>query len=167
MRLFHVSEEPGIATFAPRVIDGKSLVWAITEKCLPNYLTPRDCPRVAYHVSEKTTQEDIATFFSSPSRHCVAIEHGWYEQMAKTRLYVYEFDATNFVLLDACAVYYVSEKTETPVSVVKTNGLFNELFQRNVEVRLLSHLWDLGRAVQQSSLNWSLCRMRNAAPNGV
>ncbi|MCL1845670.1 MAG: hypothetical protein FWF77_07185 [Defluviitaleaceae bacterium] len=65
---------------------------------------------------------------------------------------------------DECAGYYVSERTETPVSVVKYGDLYGELFERNVEVRLLNYLWDLGRAVQKSTLNWSLCRMGNAIP---
>jgi len=69
MRVFHVSEEADILTFEPRIPDrndldkSKGLVWAITEQCLPNFLTPRDCPRVAFHAAETTTQDDIARFF--------------------------------------------------------------------------------------------------------
>lgn len=54
MRLFHVSEEPDIKVFEPRLPTRKDLnqniglVWAIDEARLPNFLTPRDCPRVAY-----------------------------------------------------------------------------------------------------------------------
>ena len=52
MRLFHVSEESDIAEFVPRIpyrndMDkSKGLVWSLTEPSLPNWLTPRDCPRV-------------------------------------------------------------------------------------------------------------------------
>jgi len=55
MRLFHVSEENNIAEFIPRVPDRENfdksigLVWAIDEARLPNFLTPRNCPRVAYY----------------------------------------------------------------------------------------------------------------------
>ena len=48
MRLFHVSEESGIRVFEPRIPLRKDLdqtvglVWAIDEKRLPNFLTPRD-----------------------------------------------------------------------------------------------------------------------------
>lgn len=72
MRLFHVSEESGIRVFEPRIPLRKDLdqtvglVWAIDEKRLPNFLTPRDCPRVTYHVGENTTEEDRKRFFSSP-----------------------------------------------------------------------------------------------------
>ena len=41
-------------------------------------------------------------------------------------------------------------------------NLFEALFSRGVEVRLVDQLWDLASAVQQSSLGWSLCRMKNA-----
>ena len=168
MRLFHVSEESNIDKFVPRVptredMDkSKGLVWALCERCLPNFLAPRDCPRVAYHTNEKTTQADIYKFFSSSSQHCVAIENDWYERMTKTSLYLYEFDTSNFKLQDEVAGYYISEQTEKPISVIRLNNLFGELFERNVEVRILDNLWMLGDAVQQSTLNWSLCRMAYA-----
>jgi DNA repair exonuclease SbcCD nuclease subunit len=169
MRLFHVSEEKNIKEFIPRIptrddMDKtKGLVWALNERCLPNFLTPRDCPRVTYHSHEKTTQSDIEKYFSSSARHCVAIEYCWHKKMTETSLYIYEFEATNFYLQDECAGYYVSEQTEKPISVRKCDDLYKELFSLNIEVRILDYLWDLGRKVQKSSLHWSLCRMANAA----
>jgi len=170
MRLFHVSEEPDIACFVPRIptrndLDkSKGLVWALNERCLPNFMTPRDCPRVTYHVHDETTPEDAAKFFSSSSRHCVAIEHTWYDRMAKASLYLYEFDTENFYLQDHQAGFYVSEFTEKPIYVTRIDDLFAALFERGVEIRLLGDLWALGDAVQKSTLYWSLCRMGNAAP---
>ena len=173
MRLFHVSEEPNIDKFIPRIPyrndmnKSKGLVWALTERSLPNFLTPRNCPRVTYHAHKKTTQEDIAKFFSSSSRHCVAIEHGWHPKMISTTLYIYEFSTSNFYLQDEPAGFYVSEHTELPISIVKYENLYDELFKRNVEVRLLNNLWELGELVKESSLHWSLCRMVNAEPKPV
>ena len=69
MRLFHVSEEPDIAVFHPRppvradLDPTVGLVWAIDEARLPNFLTPRDCPRVTYHVGEAATAADREAFF--------------------------------------------------------------------------------------------------------
>ena len=172
MRLFHVSEESNIEGFVPRVpyrkdVDqSKGLVWALTEPSLPNWLTPRDCPRVGYRVKEDTTQEDIARFFSSSSRHCVAIEHDWHKRMLETTLYVYEFDTANFYF-DKCAGFYVSDKTETPIAVTKYENLYAELFRRNIEVRILNNLWELGEAAKQSTLQCSLCRMGNAKPKPI
>ncbi len=71
MRLFHVSEESDISEFFPRTptrddLDKKlGLVWAIDEDRLPNFLTPRNCPRVTYYVGKDTTAEDKRKFFSS------------------------------------------------------------------------------------------------------
>ena len=170
MKLFHVSEESNIDKFVPRIPKrndlekSKGLVWALNERCLSNFLTPRDCPRVTYHINDQTTEEDISKFFSAASRHCVVIEHGWHVKMLETKLYIYEFNDTNFYLQDEQAGYYVSEHTEIPISVTLYNNLYEELFSRNVEIRLLNNLWDLAEMVKKSSLNWSLCRMANAIP---
>jgi hypothetical protein len=172
MRLFHVSEEPDIAEFVPRIpyrndMDkSRGLVWALTEPSLPNWLTPRDCPRVGYRITDETTQEDISKFFSSTAHHAVAIEYGWYKRMAATTIYLYEFDVSNFYF-DETAGFYVSDKTERPIGVVQYNDLFEEQFNRNVEVRILNNLWKLGEEVKKSSLKWSLCRMGNAQPNPI
>ena len=169
MRLFHVSEETNIELFIPRIPlredmnKSKGLVWALTEGQLVQFLTPRECPRVTYRISEATTQDDIEKFFSSPSLYCVAIEHGWYEKMASTILYVYEFDAANFYF-DERAGFYVSDQTEKPISVVKYDDLFGELFKRNVEIRILSNLWLLADEVEKSTLQFSICDMANAQP---
>ena len=169
MRLFHVSEESDITEFVPRIpyrknVDqSKGIVWSLTEPALPNWLTPRNCPRVGYRAVEETTQEDIARFFSSSSRHCVAIEHGWHTKMLDTTLYVYEFDPANFYF-DEAAGFYVSAHIEIPIGVAKYENLFEELFKRNIEVRVLNNLWQLGESVQKSTLKWSLCRMGYAQP---
>ena len=172
MKLFHVSEESDIAEFVPRLRSKysnkdmeKGLVWTLNERCLPNFLTPRDCPRVTYHANSQTTAEDIAKFFSSSLRHCVAIENGWYKRMTETTLYLYQLNSTNFKQHgDDVPGYYVSEETELPISVIRCDDLFDELFKRNVEVRILDNLWELGESVKESTLNWSLCRMINAQP---
>ena len=169
MRLFHVSEESNIEKFVPRIpyrkdVDqSKGLVWALTEAQLPNWGTPRDCPRVCYRATEESTRDDIVKFFSSSFRHCISIEYDWHQRMLDTILYIYEFDIANFYF-DERASFYVSDKTETPISVTKYENLYEELFKKKVEVRILDNLWELGEAVQQSSLAWSLCRMANAKP---
>lgn len=169
MRLFHVSEEPDIAVFHPRLPTRKDLdpavglVWAIDEVHLPNFLTPRDCPRVTYHVTENTTAEDRARFFAMNScTWAVAIESGWFRRMLDTTLYLYELDPAGFRLQDAAAGYYVSTGTQVPIARHVCRDLPEALFSRGVELRIAAHLWDLAAAVQQSSLEWSLCRMKNA-----
>jgi hypothetical protein len=51
-----------------------------------------------------------------------------------------------------------------PFSIIKYENLYEELFKRNVEVKILNNLWELGEAIKKSSLQWSLCRMVNAKP---
>ena len=169
LRLFHVSEEPDIRVFEPRLPTRKDLdpnvglVWAIDEARLPNFLTPRDCPRVAYHAGSRTTPEDKARFFTSAScSHAVVIEHRWFPAMLRTTLVLYEFDPCDFELQDGIAGYYVAKTTQIPVNVHVFTDLFGEMFRRNVELRVTDNLWGIADAVKASTLNWSLCRMANA-----
>lgn len=171
MRLFHVSEESDIEIFHPRLptradLDPKvGLVWAIDEKHLPNFLTPRNCPRVAYHVGEQTTEADHRKFFTSASQsYALVLEHGWLERMRSTSLYLYEFVPDDFILQDAVAGYHVATTTQYPKAKYRMDDLFAELLKRNVEVRLVDNLWDIAQAVQCSTLDWSLCRMGYAQP---
>lgn len=166
MKLFHVSEEKDIPIFNPRLpsrkdLDtNKGLVWAINEKCLPNFLTPRNCPRVTYHCNEATTAEDKRHFISSHStNHVVAIEHKWFEIMKNTTLYVYEFEPSDFYIQDPSAGYYVSEESQVPIHQYVIKDVFGELFKRNIEVRLIDNLWDLCDKIQQTSFHYSMCRM--------
>ncbi len=171
MRLFHVSEEPDIREFLPRLpkradLDpGTGLVWAMEEFYLPNFLTPRDCPRVAYHVGERTTEADRRAFFSSDTmRYAVVIENKWVPAMLSAVLYLYEFDPDDFVLQDAAAGYYVSKNRQTPIAKYQVKDLFGQLAARNVEIRIVDHLWDIADRVKGSTLDWSLCRMAFAQP---
>jgi hypothetical protein len=147
MRLFHASEESGIELFLPRVptradAGSEGLVWAINERCLPNFLTPRDCPRVTYHAAKNSTLQDLAKFFSNPKsqRHLVAIEQAWFERMAQTCLYLYEFNPADFELQDAVAGFYIAKKAQKPTRVTKIDDLFKALFDRNVELRILDNM---------------------------
>jgi len=103
MRLFHVSEESDIEVFNPRIptrpdLDKNiGLVWAINEEKLPNFLTPRDCPRVGYHLNEMVDIKVKNDFFSSDkSNGVLIIEDVWFRKMLETTLYIYEFDSKDF-----------------------------------------------------------------------
>ena len=166
MRLFHVSEQANIGEFVPRcpargdLDPAVALVWAIDEARLPNYLTPRDCPRVTYHVGEHTTQSDREMFFtSSRMMHTVIIESSWQKRMSETTLYFYEFASGDFALQDAVAGYYVAKTVQKPKEVHVIDDLFAELARRHVEVRIVDNLWEAAARVKRSTLNWSLCRM--------
>ena len=171
MRLFHVSEEPDIKVFEPRLPTRKDLnpniglVWAIDEVRLPNFLTPRNCPRVTYHVGNQTSNSDKKRFFSSSGiSHAIVIENKWYHMMKNAVLYLYEFHTEDFKLQDSIAGYYVATTTQYPKAKYILTDLFGELLRRNVEIRITDNLWDMADDVKTSTLNWSLCRMTNASP---
>lgn len=171
MRLFHVSEENNIDIFNPRIPErddldkSVGLVWAIDEKHLPNFLTPRDCPRVTYHIGENTSSYDKKVFFTSPDiQHVVIIESIWFKIMKNTRLFLYEFNPESFELQDDIAGYYISKVSQIPIAKYTINDLFAALFERNVELRVVKYLWDISDRIKETTLNWSLCRMGNAQP---
>jgi hypothetical protein len=168
-RLFHISEDGGIDQFDPRPspsffteVKG-DVVFAISGQLLHNYLLPRDCPRVTYYAGPTTSPEDRQTFLGqSRATHVVAIEAGWFTRVNGTALYCYEFAPGNFTCLDEVAGYYISYEREMPVSRRRIDDIFGELLNGDVELRILPELWTLAGAVKDSSLSFSLIRMRNA-----
>lgn len=171
MRLFHVSEESDIEVFIPRVPDQSvlkvnyGLVWAIDEKCLANYLTPRNCPRVTYHIGEKTSPADKAKYFATTNlSHRVIIEDNWLEILRKTTLYIYEFDPKDFELHDKIAGYYVAKTTQYPINKFIVNNIEEKLKQANAQLVTVKNLWPLCDEIKTTTLNWSFCRMAFAKP---
>lgn len=171
-RLFHVSDQAGIKRFEPRLSPSPNafagddkVVYAIAESLLHNYFFPRDCPRVTFYAGEETTQADVERFWQvSTAKYIVAIESCWVPQMLTERLYCYEFPNKTFQLTDKCAQYYLSREAVEPIAVTVYDDLFLALSQRDVEVRILPSLWPLRDAVVNSSVNYSIIRMRNAQP---
>lgn len=104
---------------------------------------------------------------SPTSSYAVVIESKWFDTMRKTTLYLYEFDTTDFQLLDDVAGYYVAKTAQIPIAKYKLNDLFGELIKRNVEIRVTDNLWNFADEVKESTLNWSLCRMRNVQPHAL
>ena len=165
MYVYHVSEEANIKEFVPRTptrgdMNHKvGLVWALCERTLPNFLTPRNCPRVAYHVGHQTTQSDIRKYLIGHYSHVVIIEKDWLCRLQNTVLYVYEFDDVDFYMQDECAGYYVSEKTQIPRLVRIITNLEAELEKYNTELKTVDNLWVIAEEIKNTTFNWSLCRM--------
>lgn len=165
MRLFHVSEEPDISVFEPRPVVRRDLdpaakyVWAIDEDHLPNFLTPRNCPRVCYRVNDRTTAEDMENYIGTSAQHVVIIEADWLERLKNTELYLYEFDPKDFTLQDEVAGYYVSTVTVRPIQKTKVRDLPAEIRKRGVELQTAPNLHLIAEYIKKSSFDWSLCRM--------
>jgi hypothetical protein len=169
LRLFHISDLPGIEIFNPRpspshfdALTG-DVVFAISGRLLHNYLLPRDCPRVTYYLRDETSEEDKKLFFGySRAEFIVTVPTEWYDTIKKTVLYCYEFSPDSFTLLDECAGYYISNKPEKPIDCRVITDVVAEVLLRNVELRITQALIPLSKAVNASSLAYSLIRMRNA-----
>lgn len=171
VRLYHVSEEPGIVRFEPRPPPtpdsgvAEPVVWAIEEATLHTYLLPRDCPRVTFYATAKSSAADIVRLLDGDvTRRVVAVESAWLQRIRCCHLWLYEFSSETFERIDAGAGYWISRRAEVPLSVAPVPDSLAALAARGVEVRLLPSLWGLRDAVVASSLHFSLIRMRHAAP---
>jgi hypothetical protein len=169
--IYHVSDRSGIDHFEPRrppsfdVGITDDVVWGVDDRLLPNYLVPRDCPRVTFHAASTTTPADTERFFSGASmRHVVAIETAWLDRVRTARLWIYELPSRTFELVDRNAGYLVSRDAVRPIGVTEINDLPEALAARNVELRVLPSLWILRDAVATSTLRYSFIRMKNASP---
>ncbi|WCT11610.1 DUF6886 family protein [Mucilaginibacter jinjuensis] len=169
--LFHISEEGNIQRFIPKPSPShydqitRDVVFAITGELLHNYLLPRDCPRVTFYAGKNTSSADKERFLSSSdANYIIAVEQKWLPAIQHIKLYCYEFPAETFSLLDECAGYYVSYQQVIPTTVKLIDNTLDELFKRNIELRLLPNLHHLANEVAKSTLNFSIIRLRNAAP---
>ena len=123
---------------------------------------------MTYYATTTTTPADRRAFFSvADADSVVAIEQTWLPALRSARLYVYEFEASVFTLEDSIAAYYVCPNAATPISSRAISDPLLELFERAVELRVLSSLWPLRDAVVASSLAFSIIRMRNARPRAA
>ena len=167
-KLFHVSENPHIDVFHPKKSPSSTegdigkVVWAIDEVHLPNYLVPSDCPRVTYWAGTKTTEKDKASFLEGDFKQVIALESYWLDRVENTEIYLYEFPIEPFKVFDSNAGYYISREPIIPLGVKKLENPLLLLKEREIEVKLLPNLWQLRDEIVDSSLNFSIIRMRNA-----
>jgi hypothetical protein len=166
VRLFHASEDPAIEAFNPRpstvAPEAGPIVWAITESHLPNYLLPRDCPRVTFGVSRSTSEEDRHRFGVNGDGRVVVIEAAWLRRMMACVLHLYLLPVDSFKLWDESAGYWVSRQRIVPLAVSAVRDLPSAITERRGELRIVHRLWPLHDAVAQSTLEFSMIRMRNA-----
>lgn len=171
-RLFHVSDDPAIARFDPRPSPSTdagvigTAVWALAEPFLPNYLLPRDCPRICFRAGPQTTPEDRARFLGAASL-VVAFEADWLDRVRSARLALYEMPPDTFVDAHQEAGYWISRESVTPLSMTIVNDALGALVAAGAEVRVVQDFWPLSDAVAGSSLRFSIIRKRNAKPRAL
>lgn len=169
-RLFHVSEDPGIAVFHPRPSPAPQdsgvhgdCVWALDEAHLVNFIAPRDCPRITFGLAADTTPEDAARFLHG-ARRVVAFEAAWLGRFNACTLHIYEMPPESFEPALPEAGYWISRASVTPSGVRVVTDLWGELIAQGAEVRVLQDFWPLCDQVAASTLEFSICRARNALP---
>lgn len=166
-RLFHVSDTSGIARFEPRPPPSPDAgvtaeaVWAVAQSHLVNYLTPRNCPRIAYRAGPQTSEEDRDRFLTG-AQVVVAIEAAWLARLQAATLYVYDMPPATFELTLPEAGYWISRRGVTPLGCDVKSDLVAALTAAGAELRLLRDFWPLAEAVAASSLEFSILRKRNA-----
>lgn len=146
------------------------MVWAIDREHVLNYLLPRDCPRVTYYANANSSLADIEKFIGPcGAKHIIAIESIWLPQIQQQHLFRYEFSSDAFELYDKNAGYYISRQPVKPLAEIPLTDVLSELFQYDVELRVMNSLWELREAVIHSSLSFSIIRMKNAQrpPGGI
>ena len=164
-RLFHVSEQAGIARFAPRPNYRRpgEMVWAVDEPHLVNFLVPRDCPRITFGRRADTTEADAARL-QLAARRVVAFEAAWLERVRACTLTIYELPAEGFEPEDRDAGYWISPQAVTPLSSWTETDLLAALARAGAEVRILQDFWSLRDAVANSSAEFSIIHQDRARP---
>ncbi len=165
MKLFHLSDYPGISLFEPRWHEqtSRALIWALDEHRVANYLLPRDCPRVCFRRGPESAADDGRRLLGDENA-IIAIESGWLDRVERTELYRYAFPADRFVIEDETAGYWVSYEPIVPLAVERVVDLPLAIAAEGAKLVALPDLWTLHDAVAASSLMFSMIRMRNAQP---
>lgn len=169
MSLYHISEKPDIKVFEPKAatslnsgVEGNA-VWAIDKEHLVNYFFPRDCPRISFYYNTSTTKEDSAKFFKgTKAKRIIYAEEFWKNMITEARLIQYEFDDAGFELIDEIAGYYICKNKVVPKREMKISDTVQQIFNDRAELRYLQNLWEIREEVLNSSLAFSIIRMRNA-----
>jgi hypothetical protein len=156
--LFHVSHDGPFTTLVPRPSPagtphvGRLLVWAVDEDHLPNYLLPRDCPRVCWR---------------GDGVHVVGVEQAWADRLDEAPLNVHRLAPATFAPLGPIGAdggYWVSSTTTAVIDVEVVTDVRAALTARDVELRVVVDLWPLVDEVTASDRDFSCIRMRHAHP---
>jgi hypothetical protein len=165
--LWHFREDPSLSRFVPRVVPeqcDEPLVWAVDTRHAPLYWFPRECPRGCVWASSTTTDEDVDRFFGQTDASRIhVIESAWFDAVRDCSLYAYELAPTEFAP-HGVGGYWVARR---PVESVRRVDLVDLLVRHaaaGFELRVTPSIWPFWRRVVASTLEFSGCRLRNAAP---
>ena len=165
--LWHVTEDPTIARFAPHrvptALTDEPLVWAVDTRHLPLYWFPRDCPRCTFWAGSRTTDADLGRFLEGQHELRVhVVEEGWFERVGAARLYLYRLPVESFTEDREVSGYWVSRATVDPLELVAIDDLVGRHAAAGIALRTAANLWPLWDAVVGSTLEFSGIRLRNS-----
>jgi hypothetical protein len=163
--LYHFSEKAGITRFEARPPlahpGARPYVWAIDEWHSPLYFVPSECPRVCFWPLPTTTKADLETWWKpATGRIVIAIEGTWLQRVQEVVLYRYELPPKTFEDCEDHGVH-VSPLPVEPIAMEAMDSLPQRIVEAEAELRVCPSLVPLAKAVMQTSLHWSLIRMRN------
>ena len=168
MNLYHFSEEANIGLLEPQPPagnpGGEPLIWGVAEDRASLYWFPRDCPRVAYRALPTTTPQDRALFLGhTVAERVIAVESAWLDRLREARLYAYRLSPDGFRMVGMDG-YFVTKQPVRPLDVEPVGDVLARLRDAGVELRLTPSLWPLHDALLDSTLQFAMLRMKNAAP---
>ena len=162
--LWHVSEDATIEVFRPHhnelhALDEK-LVWAIDTSYWWLYWFPRDCPRACFNAKGDTTDEDVERWLDGDrTRRVAVIETRWLEHFRSARVYAYRLPPDTFEPWDK---FFVSRETVVPLELVELGDLLARHAAARNELRIAPTLYSLWHEVNETTLDFSGIRLRNA-----
>ena len=167
--LWHCSEDPALGRFLPRAGTAdpaaRPLIWAVDTRHAPMFWFPRDCPRGCIWPVSATTEQDRERFFGqSAASRIHVIEADWLERVRDARLYAYRLPAGAFRPHEVGG-YWVAEEPVEAVERVVVDDLLARHARAGIELRVTPSIWPFWRRVTSSTVEFSGCRLRNAAPD--
>jgi hypothetical protein len=166
--LWHFSEDPSLGCFRPRVAEtnpaASPAVWAVDTRHAPMFWFPRDCPRGCIWPVSTTTAADRARFFGLTAAGRIhVIEAGWLQRMLAARLYAYRLPTAPFRPHPEVGGYWVCGQPVDALEQVVVGDLVQRHALAGIELRITPSIWPFWHEVTASSVEFSGCRLRNAA----
>ncbi len=90
------------------------------------------------------------------------VESGWLERIRDGRLYAYQLPAAPFRPY-ATGGYWVADEPVEAIERVALDQLIERHATAGIELRITPSIWPFWRRVISSSVEFSGCRLRNAA----
>ena len=163
--VFHYSEDPSIARFAPHVprstpVDAPA-VWAIDADRAPLYWFPRDCPRATVWANHDEQRTRLHAIFNTTADRVQVAPCEWQDRMSTVALYEYRFDAVGFAPWDDAEGQWISRVEQLPIGVAECGDLIERQRSHAIDLRFVEDLAVWRETIVASGLPFSIVRYRS------